>query len=118
MIFHTLSCSLAWVPPTVRRSRLFGQLSGRSKLKAGSRLLVWSFPEIKFIASPRHGVRRPVPSLSLIGRGKPRPVFAGRAPDADAADCTKRRDNAHKTEELEVLYPWHPCSDGLFMSMR
>jgi hypothetical protein len=22
--------------------------------------------------------------------------------------CTKRRDNAHKIEELEVLYPWHP----------
>ena len=27
----------------------------------------------------------------------------------EAADgCTKRRDNAHKIEELEVLYPWHP----------
>ena len=23
-------------------------------------------------------------------------------------DCTTRRDNAHKTEEREVLYPWHP----------
>jgi hypothetical protein len=22
--------------------------------------------------------------------------------------CTKRRDNAHKIEEREVLYPWHP----------
>ena len=29
-------------------------------------------------------------------------------PDAIAAGCTRRRDNAHKIEELEVLYPWHP----------
>jgi hypothetical protein len=35
-------------------------------------------------------------------------VFATRAPDADAADYTRRRDNAHKIEEREVLYPWHP----------
>ena len=33
----------------VRRSRLFGQLPGRNKLKVGSRLLVSPFPEIKFI---------------------------------------------------------------------
>ncbi len=49
-----------------------------------------------------------MPSPPSIGRGKPHPVFASRAPDADAADYTKRRANAHKTEELEVLYPWHP----------
>jgi hypothetical protein len=30
----------------------------------------------KFTAPARHGVRRPVPSLSLIGRGKPRSVCA------------------------------------------
>jgi hypothetical protein len=47
-----------------------------------------------------------VPSLSLIGRGKPRSVCASRAPDADAADYTKPRDNAHRIEVLEVL--WHP----------
>jgi hypothetical protein len=35
----------------VRRSRLFGQVPGRNKLKAGSRLLVSPFPEIKFILS-------------------------------------------------------------------
>ena len=62
----------------------------------------------KFIAPPRHRVRRPVPSPPPIGQGTPHPVFASRAPDADAADYTKRRDNAHKIEELEVLYPWHP----------
>src|ERR1700730_1961272 len=35
----------------VRRSRLFGQVPERNKLKAGSRLLVSPFPEIKFILS-------------------------------------------------------------------
>ena len=34
----------------MRRSRLFGQVPGRSKLKAGSRLLVSPFPEIRFIS--------------------------------------------------------------------
>jgi predicted ABC-type transport system involved in lysophospholipase L1 biosynthesis ATPase subunit len=35
----------------LQRFRLFGQLSGRNKLKGrGSRLLVSPFPEIKFIA--------------------------------------------------------------------
>src|SRR6516162_5236642 len=33
----------------MRRYRLFGRLPGRNKLKAGSRLLVSPFPEIKFI---------------------------------------------------------------------
>jgi len=62
----------------------------------------------KFTAPAWHGVRRPGPSPRLIGRGKPRSVFASRAPDAAAADYTRRRDNAHKIEELEVLYQWHP----------
>jgi hypothetical protein len=35
----------------LRRSRVFGQVPGRNKLKAGSRLLVSPFPEIKFILS-------------------------------------------------------------------
>ena len=35
-------------------------------------------------------------------------MFASRAPDAAATDYTRRRDNAHKIEQLEVLYPWHP----------
>jgi hypothetical protein len=33
----------------LRRSRLFGQLPGKNKLKASSRLLVSPFPEIKII---------------------------------------------------------------------
>ena len=45
----------------------------------------------KFTASARHGVRRPVPSQPLSGRGKPRAVFASRAPDADVADYTSQR---------------------------
>src|SRR5438105_8350811 len=45
----------------------------------------------KFTAPAPHGVRQPVPSPPLIGRGKPRSVFASRAPDADAADYTSRR---------------------------
>jgi hypothetical protein len=39
------------IPDLLRRSRLFGQLPGRNKLKAGGRLLVSPFPEIKFILS-------------------------------------------------------------------
>ena len=35
----------------LRRSRLFGQLPGRNKLKIGIRLLVSPLPEIKFILS-------------------------------------------------------------------
>src|SRR5437588_7490281 len=45
----------------------------------------------KFTAPARHGVRRPVPLPLSIGRGKPRPVFASRAPDADAVDYTSQR---------------------------
>src|SRR5260370_26245063 len=56
----------------------------------------------KFTAPPWHGVRRPVPSPS-IGRGKPRPGFATRAPHADPANYTSLRDNAHKIEERKAL---------------
>ena len=37
-------------PGNLRRCRLFGQPPGKNKLRAGSRLLVSRFPEIKFIA--------------------------------------------------------------------
>ena len=33
---------------------------------------------------------------------------ANRGSNADARYCTKRGDNAHKIEEFEVLYRWHP----------
>src|SRR5215471_14169247 len=62
----------------------------------------------KFIAPARHRVRRPVPSLSLIGRGKPRSVCASRVPDVDGADYTTAFKNAHGTIFRELLYPWHP----------
>src|SRR5438552_5122599 len=45
----------------------------------------------KFTAPPRQGVTRPVPLQPWVRRDKPRPVFASRAPDADAADYTSRR---------------------------
>jgi hypothetical protein len=35
------------IMPKLRRSRVFGQLPGRNKLRAGGRLLVSRFPEIK-----------------------------------------------------------------------
>src|SRR2546423_5504113 len=35
-------------------------------------------------------------------------AYPCRAQGAYAPHCTRRRDNAHKIEELEVLYPWHP----------
>ena len=35
-------------------------------------------------------------------------VYPCRAQGACAPHCTRRRDNAHKIEELEVLYQWHP----------
>src|SRR5215470_19069179 len=36
------------------------------------------------------------------------PMEPCRAQGAYAPGCTRRRDNAHKIEELEVLYLWHP----------
>ena len=126
----------------LRRSRLFGQLPGRDKLrpvagcwfhlspKSNSSYLVAGcceacgqpptcgqgggnarrFPRLSIgdragavrrgsaqptstnsRHPPCHGVRRPVPSPRSIGRGKPRPVFASRAPDADVADYTSQR---------------------------
>jgi len=35
-------------------------------------------------------------------------VSANRGSNAGARHCTKQGDNAHKFEELEVLYRWHP----------
>jgi hypothetical protein len=62
----------------------------------------------QFTAPARHGVTRPLPLQPWVRRDKPHPVFASRVPDADGADYTRRRDNTHKIEEHEVLYPWHP----------
>jgi hypothetical protein len=36
-------------------------------------------------------------------------VSANRGSNENAWYCSKRGDNAHKIEELEVVYPWHPC---------
>src|SRR5205814_7869900 len=42
-------------------------------------------------------------SAPVDGAAYPCRVQGGCAPH-----CTRRRDNAHKIEELEVLYQWHP----------
>src|ERR1700741_838189 len=62
----------------LRRSRLFGQLPGRNKLKAGSRLLVSPFPEIKFILSLLRGAVKLVGSRRPVGKaGETHGVFPG-----------------------------------------
>src|ERR1700751_1536561 len=62
----------------MRRSREFGQLPGRNKLKAGSRLLVSPFPEIKFILSLLRGAVKLVGSRRPVGKaGGTHGVFPG-----------------------------------------
>ena len=41
-------------------------------------------------------------------QGRSASSLTASGPDAAAGGCTRRRDNAHKIEEREVLYPWHP----------
>jgi hypothetical protein len=35
-------------------------------------------------------------------------VWCRQGPSAAGDNCTTRRQNAHRTEERKVLYPWHP----------
>jgi hypothetical protein len=35
-------------------------------------------------------------------------VWCRQGSNAAGGDCTTRRQNAHRTEERKVLYPWHP----------
>src|SRR6201995_2155560 len=63
---------------TVQRSRLFGQVPGRNKLKAGSRLLVSPFPEIKFHPVLLRGAVKLVGSRRPVGKvGETQGVFPG-----------------------------------------
>jgi hypothetical protein len=41
------------------------------------------------------------PAVAWAAEGSPGPRAVG-------TGCTRRRDNTHKIEEREVLYPWHP----------
>jgi len=43
-------------------------------------------------------------------RARLRSAFGCQAPGAGAGHCTTRRQNAHRIEEREVVYPWHPWS--------
>src|SRR6185295_12731803 len=52
----------------LRRFPLFGQLPGSNKLKAGSRLLVSPFPEIKFMLSCCGGAVKLVGSRRPVGK--------------------------------------------------
>src|SRR6201994_4501073 len=62
----------------VQRSRLFGQVPGRNKLKAGSRLLVSPFPEIKFHPVLLRGAVKLVGSRRPVGKvGETQGVFPG-----------------------------------------
>jgi hypothetical protein len=85
-------CEACGQPPTCGQgggnALRFPQLANRAcAVRRGS-----AQPTVhKFTAPPRHGVKPPVPSPPSIGPGTPRPVFASRVPDADAADCTSRR---------------------------
>src|SRR3984893_7871021 len=51
---------------------------------------------------------KPIVHISTDLPGKFAAACDSRGYGAGAPHCTKRRDNAHKIEELEVLYPWHP----------
>ena len=80
----------------LRRSRLFGQVPGRNKLKAGSRLLVSPFPEIKFILSLLRGAVKRVGSRRPVGKaGETHGVFPGLS-IGDRA-CAVRRGSAQPT---------------------
>ena len=49
-----------------------------------------------------------LPQPAADGRNRRDPAFERQGSNAGACDCTRRRDNAHKIDEREVLYPWHP----------
>src|ERR1700751_4047256 len=64
--------------------------------------------ELAWEAGKRSRSATPIVHISTGFPGKFAAVCDSRGSGAGALCCTKRRDNAHKIEELEVLYPWHP----------
>jgi hypothetical protein len=54
------------------------------------------------------GVDPVKPDTRLVEKGCTPAVSGSPGGNAGERYYTKRRDNAHKIEELEVLYPWHP----------
>ena len=70
-----------------------------------------AFPRLPSLLGKRGKRRRSAEPIVHISTGLPGKFAAAcdsRGSGAGAPRCTKRRDNAHKIEELEVLYPWHP----------
>src|ERR1700760_4006170 len=90
----------------LQRSRLFGQVPGRNKLKAGSRLLVSPFPEIKFHPVLLRGAVKLVGSRRPVGKvGETQGVFPGLS-IGDRAGAV-RRGSAQPTVHKFIAPPWH-----------
>src|ERR1700751_5153096 len=88
----------------MRRSREFGQLPGRNKLKAGSRLLVSPFPEIKFILSLLQGAVKLVGSRRPVGKaGEKHGVFPGLSKGAALARAGWDRRSRLSTNSRHLL---------------
>jgi hypothetical protein len=90
----------------LRRSRVFGQVQGRNKLKAGSRLLVLPFPEINHPVLLRGAVKL-VGSRRPVGKmGETRSVFPGLS-IGDRA-CAVRRGSADRRSRLSTKFTAPP----------
>jgi hypothetical protein len=61
------------------------------------------------VESASRPVELPPLSRTRSGLGKDVPAVSD-SPARNGGEryCTRRRDNAHKIEERQVLYPWHP----------
>src|ERR1700731_4360843 len=66
------------------------------------------FPSLLGKRGKRSRSAKPIVHISTGRPGKFAAACDSRGSGAGAPHCTKRRDNAHKIEGLEVLYPWHP----------
>src|SRR5258708_17509169 len=70
-----------------------------------------AFPRFPSWLGKRGKHSRSAKPIVHISTGLPRKLVAAcdsRGSGADAHHCTTRPHNTQKTEELELLYPWHP----------
>src|SRR5262249_11135590 len=81
------------------------QARRHSLLRQGARHLqtqLWSTPAHRaWKRHPRVEQSNRYWRSCAVGEQPPKTVCGG-------VVCTKQRDNVHKIEQLEVLYPWHP----------
>ena len=112
----SLRCGLISLPPApfaipsslgvnMRRSRLFGQLPGRNKLKAGSRLLV-SPPRNQIHPVLLWGAVKLVGSRRPVGKPGKRVAFSPASLIGDRAGAVKRG-SAQPTVHLFIAPAWH-----------